>query len=79
MLFTPDLVQTPNRVILFYKTGALIPRWKTWMIESMNGGETWSQRRELVVGDESGGRGPVKNPVLVSSMLTLGIVVSAKL
>ncbi|CAE6451918.1 unnamed protein product [Rhizoctonia solani] len=65
VLFTPNPTQNPDRVILFYKTGTPIPRWKTWMIESMDGGENWSPRRELVYGDESGGRGPVKNPVIV--------------
>lgn len=66
VLFAPDPILAPNRVIMFYKTGTPIPRWKTWMIESSDGGETWSQRRELVAGDDSGGRGPVKNPVIVS-------------
>ncbi|CAE7196450.1 unnamed protein product [Rhizoctonia solani] len=65
VLFTPDPTATPDRVILFYKTGTPIPRWKTWMIESVDGGNTWSPRRELVSGDESGGRGPVKNPIVV--------------
>ncbi|CAE6410311.1 unnamed protein product [Rhizoctonia solani] len=65
VLFAPNPIKTPERVILFYKTGTPIPRWKTWMIESTDGGETWSPRRELVYGDESGGRGPVKNPVIV--------------
>ncbi|KDN47815.1 hypothetical protein RSAG8_03235, partial [Rhizoctonia solani AG-8 WAC10335] len=65
VLFTPDPTKTPDRVILFYKAGTPIPRWKTWMIESTDGGETWSPRQELVPGDESGGRGPVKNPVIV--------------
>ncbi|KAJ1306434.1 hypothetical protein OPQ81_007437 [Rhizoctonia solani] len=65
VLFTPNPSETPDRVILFYKTGTPIPQWKTWMMESMDGGETWSSRRELVCGDKSGGRGPVKNPVIV--------------
>ncbi|KAG8740290.1 hypothetical protein FRC11_000306, partial [Ceratobasidium sp. 423] len=65
VLFTPNPIETPDRVVLFYKTGTPIPRWKTWMIESTDGGETWSPRRELVDGDESGGRGPVKNPIIV--------------
>lgn len=74
VLFTPDPVRTPDRVILFYKTGTPIPRWKTWMIESADGGETWSPRRELVYGDESGGRGPVKNPVIVGLTLVPSLI-----
>ncbi|CAE6457871.1 unnamed protein product [Rhizoctonia solani] len=67
VLFTPNPVETPDRVILFYKTGTPIPQWKTWVIESTDGGENWGPRRKLVYGDESGGRGPVKNPVLLSN------------
>lgn len=37
------------------------------MIASSDGGESWTPPRELVAGDTSGGRGPVKNPVLVLS------------
>ena len=48
-------------VMLFYKRGAEISQWKTYYVESPDGGRTWSAPRELVPGDESGGRGPVKN------------------
>ncbi len=48
-------------VRLFYKVGHAIPEWITRMCVSMDGGQTWSEPAELVPGDRSGGRGPVKN------------------
>lgn len=48
-------------IILYYKVGAQILNWTTWVIESLDDGETWSVPRELVQGDSIGGRGPVKN------------------
>ena len=48
-------------IVLFYKVGETIPVWKTWFVESCDNGETFSEPQELVPGDESGGRGPVKN------------------
>ncbi|EUC54866.1 dimeric dihydrodiol dehydrogenase, putative [Rhizoctonia solani AG-3 Rhs1AP] len=79
VLFTPDPIKAPDRVILFYKTGTPIPRWKTWKIESTDGGVTWSPRQELVSGDESGGRGPVKNPVLANGDWASGASVEVTL
>ncbi|WVQ81723.1 hypothetical protein IAT38_003848 [Cryptococcus sp. DSM 104549] len=61
---SPD---TPDRLIVFYKTGTPIPIWKTHFIETLDGGETWSAPREMVPGDTSGGRGPQKNPPIVLS------------
>ena len=52
---------------LFYKIGHTIRDWKTVYTDSADGGRTWSLPRELVSGDESGGRGPVKNkPIRLS-------------
>nr|WP_296482741.1 sialidase family protein [uncultured Acetatifactor sp.] len=48
-------------VVLFYKVGESIPVWKTWYVESYDNGVTFSEPKELVPGDEQGGRGPVKN------------------
>ncbi len=48
-------------VVLFFKVGAAIPIWKTYFVESRDGGETFTDPQELVPGDCSGGRGPVKN------------------
>jgi len=49
---------------LFFKVGYTIPAWKTMVTESHDGGLTWSKPRELVEGDTSGGRGPVKNKAI---------------
>lgn len=48
-------------IVLFYKVGEIIPTWKTWYVESRDNGVTFSEPKELVPGDEQGGRGPVKN------------------
>lgn len=50
-----------GRILLYYKVGPEISHWRTYVMESFDRGETFSQGRELVAGDESGGRGPVKN------------------
>lgn len=54
-------------VILYYKYGKEIPDWITKYTCSTDGGNTWSAPRELVPGDTSGGRGPVKNKCLKTS------------
>lgn len=59
--------QDEDTVVLFYKLGKTIPGWKTMTVVSRDGGENWSEPAELVPGDETGGRGPVKNkPVRLS-------------
>lgn len=58
--WNPVLYADNGRLLLFYKVGKEIPRWQTFVKESGDWGETWSEERELVPGD-SGGRGPVKN------------------
>ncbi len=50
-----------GRISLFFKVGKKIPKWKTYRCISEDGGLTFSQPEELVPGDRSGGRGPVKN------------------
>ena len=51
---------------LYFKVGDTIAEWETWLVTSTDGGETWSEPRELVAGDH-GGRGPVKNkPIILS-------------
>lgn len=64
VLFSPE----KGRVLLYFKTGKKILAWKTWVVESHDGGDTWSPPKELVKGDLSGGRGPVKNrPIKLSN------------
>ena len=55
-----------GRVYLFFKVGEQIADWETWIIESADEGQTWTEPRALVPGDQ-GGRGPVKNKLLVSA------------
>mmetsp|Transcript_54339 Transcript_54339/g.172587 ORF Transcript_54339/g.172587 Transcript_54339/m.172587 type:complete len:463 (+) Transcript_54339:344-1732(+) len=56
----------PGKVLLYFKVGWKIPEWETFVTASEDGGATWEKPRELVPGDH-GGRGPVKNKVLVLS------------
>ena len=49
-----------GKIMLFFKVGKKIPMWKTYFSLSDNGVD-WSEPAELVPGDISGGRGPVKN------------------
>ena len=53
--------------VLFYKIGKTIPHWKTYYRTSADGCRTWSAAAELVPGDESGGRGPVRNKAIYLS------------
>ena len=57
-----------GRIALFYKVGMKISYWQTMIVESFDGGRTFSEPRELVLGDVSGGRGPVRNkPIRLKS------------
>lgn len=49
---------------LFCKQGQRIASWRTLVLLSEDDGRTWSEPRELVAGDVSGGRGPVRNKPL---------------
>ncbi|MDO5416828.1 MAG: sialidase family protein [Lachnospiraceae bacterium] len=61
-MWNPVLFQKKDGTIqLFYKVGETIAEWKTWYMESGDEGVTFTEPRELVPGDVSGGRGPVKN------------------
>lgn len=54
-----------NTVALYYKVGGPpIAEWKTRVMYSTDEGETWSEPVDLVPGDDTGGRGPVKNKAL---------------
>ncbi|MCI8517935.1 MAG: exo-alpha-sialidase [Hungatella sp.] len=61
-MWNPVLFQKQDgTIILFYKVGERIPEWRTWTAESHDEGATFTEPREMVCGDDSGGRGPVKN------------------
>ena len=51
-------------LLLFYKEGQRIAEWRTMFMTSSDDGKTWSAPRELVTGDVSGGRGPVRNKLI---------------
>jgi len=60
------LAKKDGTVLLFYKVGHIISKWYTKVKVSRDSGITWSEPVELVPGDR-GGRGPVRNKVLVLS------------
>ncbi len=66
--WNPVLFRTAaGRIQLFFKVGKTIADWRTWVLASDDEGQSWSSPAELVPGDQSGGRGPVKNkPILLA-------------
>ncbi|GAB3810794.1 exo-alpha-sialidase [Tessaracoccus terricola] len=68
--WNPVLAAGPDGATwLFYKRGHRIDEWTTWRCTSTDGGRTWSPPAELVSGDASGGRGPVRQaPVQVGEL-----------
>ena len=65
--WNPVLFKAPSgRVHLFFKVGDSPREWQTWTMSSSDGGDTWTEPRELVVGEPLS-RGPVKNKPIVLS------------
>ena len=63
--WNPVLWQKNADVIgLFFKVGMTIAHWRTFYCESRDGGKMWDVPREMIAGDTSGGRGPVRNKIL---------------
>ena len=54
-------------VVLFYKVGTAIADWVTKCRISYDGCATWGEPFEMVDGDRSGGRGPVRNKAIYLS------------
>ena len=52
---------------VYFKVGTDTKTWKTKYCDFDYNSQTWGDVRELVEGDDSGGRGPVKNKCLVTS------------
>src|SRR6185312_10253761 len=47
--WNPVLFHSPKgKIYLFFKVGKQIPQWGTWVKTSDDGGETWSDAKELV-------------------------------
>lgn len=65
--WNPVLINFGTFVRLYYKVGREIPYWVTKYTDTYDGGKTWSAPKELVEGDTSGGRGPVKNKSVILS------------
>ncbi|QPK81961.1 exo-alpha-sialidase [Schaalia sp. ZJ405] len=64
--WNPVLMRVEDQSLwLFYKQGNSIERWKTWVVVSHDDGRTWSEPRELVPADESGGRGPIRQSPII--------------
>jgi predicted neuraminidase len=59
-------LKADGNLILFYKIGRLLKEWYTMTKYSQDQGFTWSEPVELVQGDR-GGRGPVRNKLIVLS------------
>lgn len=64
--WNPVLFRDPRSktVYLFFKVGVDVVHWRTYWVQSNDGGARWSKPVELVPGDV-GGRGPVKNQPIV--------------
>ncbi len=62
-----------ERIALYFKVGAIISGWRTYVMYTDDAAERWTEPKELVEGDRSGGRGPVKNPPIMTSN---GIIVA---
>lgn len=52
---------------LYYKVGEDTENWVTKYVDTYNNGKTWTSAKELVEGDTSGGRGPVRSKLLTTS------------
>ncbi len=65
--WNPVLHDFGSFVRLYYKVGVDTKIWVTKYVDSFDGGKTWTAPAELVAGDTSGGRGPVRNKNFVTS------------
>lgn len=63
--WNPVLAVGPDDALwLFFKRGARISEWQTWVVTSVDHGDNWSEAVPLV-DDDRRPRGPVKNPPLL--------------
>lgn len=65
--WNPVLQDMGGFVRLYYKVGKDTKVWVTKYCDTYDCGKTWTDAKELVDGDTSGGRGPVKNKCIVTS------------
>lgn len=68
--WNPVLACGPDGALwLFFKRGWRINEWTTWVCRSDDRGLRWTAPREMIPGDNSGGRGPVRQAPLRSGDL----------
>lgn len=65
--WNPVLHDFGSFVRLYYKVGKDTKVWITKYVDSFDGGNSWTAPQELVAGDTSGGRGPVRNKNFVTA------------
>lgn len=65
------LERSDGAIVLYYKVGRPISAWRTYFIVSTDDCASWSEPCELVPGDNSGGRGPVRNKIITLADGTL--------
>lgn len=65
--WNPVLQDMGEYTRLYFKVGDDETTWVTKYVDTYDFGATWTESKELVPGDPSDGRGPVKNKCLVTS------------
>lgn len=63
--YNPVLQDFGSYIRLFYHVGSSPSSWVTKYVDSFDNGRSWTWPKELVEGDTTGGRGPVKNQCLI--------------
>ena len=71
--WNPVLFRLPDsRIACYFKTGPNPPVWQTWVRYSSDGGQSWTQPKEVVAGSNTIGCGPSKNkPILLHNGVIL--------
>ena len=65
--WNPVLENFGSYVRLYYKVGTTTKNWVTKYVDTYDNGKTWTEAKELVAGDTTGGRGPVRSKLLTTS------------
>lgn len=65
--WNPVLENFGGYVRLYYKVGTTTKNWVTKYVDTYDNGKTWTEAKELVPGDATGGRGPVRSKLLTTS------------
>lgn len=62
--WNPVLFDLEDKIAIYFKVGFEICDWVTYVSYSFDGGYTFTEPKELIENDISGGRGPVKNKAI---------------